>query len=125
MSKASPSLYLEVLQHLQMVNVCFRAGVTSFTYYACATVFGTIISALFVEFADYRWIFWFTTILAIPAAILCIVLVPSQERPSEESRSAQRRVENLKKLDVVVVTDLTGGYFFPLLSRSRMLRLSQ
>ena len=72
-------------------------------------VYGTMISAVFIEFADYRWIFFFTTLIAIPSAIVCMFLIPSQDTGSEDVKSEViSRVENLRKLDLVGVTGLTG-----------------
>ena len=74
-----------------------------------ATVFGTMISAVFVEFATYRWIFWFTTVIAVPAALFCVVLIPSQEkRRVPDVDAVKARLANLRRLDLVGVSVLTG-----------------
>ncbi len=72
-------------------------------------VFGTMISAVFVEYANYRWIFWFTTIIAVPAAVFCLFLIPNHDdKPS--SATAGSRLAGLKKLDLVGVSVLTGVF---------------
>ena len=77
-----------------------------------AIVFGTMISAIFVEFADYRWIFWLTAIVGVPAALVCIALIPSREDKQQtantEDGKPSSRLTNLRKLDLVGVTSLTG-----------------
>ncbi|TFK84532.1 MFS general substrate transporter [Polyporus arcularius HHB13444] len=73
---------------------------------ALGNVFGTMISAVFVEYANYRWIFWFTTIIAVPAAVFCLFLIPNHDdKPS--SATAGSRLAGLKKLDLVGVSVLT------------------
>ncbi|KAI0692857.1 MFS general substrate transporter [Cerioporus squamosus] len=77
---------------------------------ALGNVFGTMISAMFVEFATYRWIFWFTTVIAVPTAVFCLFLIPSQDdKPSSETAApmAGSRLASLKRLDLVGVTILT------------------
>ena len=72
-----------------------------------------MISALFVEFADYRWIFWFTTIVGIPAALLCVVLIPSQDQDQvpvgDVAENVKERFAKLRRLDLVGVIGLTGA----------------
>lgn len=66
---------------------------------------GAIIGALFVQFTTYHWIFYFITILAVPSAIVCILLIPGQEHTDADNLSPG---EKLRNLDMVGVTTLTG-----------------
>ncbi|KAH7334314.1 major facilitator superfamily domain-containing protein [Rhizoctonia solani] len=50
---------------------------------AIANVLGTIIGAILVEYASWRWIFWVIAIISIPAAIACIFLIPSSPHRKE------------------------------------------
>ncbi|KAG8715679.1 hypothetical protein FRC09_016423 [Ceratobasidium sp. 395] len=43
---------------------------------AIANVLGTIIGALLVQYASWRWIFWLISIVSIPAATACFFLIP-------------------------------------------------
>ncbi|RPD57986.1 MFS general substrate transporter [Lentinus tigrinus ALCF2SS1-7] len=76
---------------------------------ALGNVFGTMISAVFVEFANYRWIFWFTTVIAVPAAVSCLFLIPSRDDNSStgDAPLIGSRLAGLKKLDLVGVSILT------------------
>ena len=70
----------------------------------------TMIAAVFIEFASYRWVFFFTTIVGIPASIVCLLLVPRDEgQGQEETVSFKARLQKMKKLDLVGVTLLTGA----------------
>ncbi|OBZ65921.1 hypothetical protein A0H81_14087 [Grifola frondosa] len=69
-------------------------------------VFGAVISALFVQFASYHWVFFFVTILAVPAAAACILLIPPQTKAENARLSTSAKV---KKLDLVGVTILTAA----------------
>jgi len=43
------------------------------------TVLGLIIGAIFVQYANWSWVFWFVAMVAFPIAGICLLLVPSQE----------------------------------------------
>jgi len=82
-------------------------------------VLGAIISALFIQFANYHWIFYFTALLAIPAALLCILVIPSQPDVPEEKRVSV--AAKLKYLDLIGVSILTAAlilFIFALTSGS-------
>ena len=73
------------------------------------SVFGTMVSAVFIQFASYRWIFFFTTIVGVPAALLCIILIPAQEqKPTVGTTMIQSQFERIKRLDLIGVSILTG-----------------
>ncbi|OSC97055.1 MFS general substrate transporter [Trametes coccinea BRFM310] len=77
---------------------------------ALGNVFGTMISAVFIEFASYRWVFFFTTIIGVPAAAVCLVLVPSSDsegNTEQDKRGSASWLQRLKKLDQVGVAFLT------------------
>ena len=61
-------------------------------------VLGLVIGAIFVQYASWRWIFWFLAILAIPAATLCLLLIPAQEGKKDEKAN----------FDFIGVSTLTG-----------------
>ncbi|CEL53947.1 Puromycin resistance protein pur8 OS=Streptomyces alboniger GN=pur8 PE=3 SV=1 [Rhizoctonia solani AG-1 IB] len=54
---------------------------------AVANVLGTIIGAILVEYASWRWIFWIISIISIPAATACIFLIPDSPRRKEAKAS--------------------------------------
>lgn len=74
----------------------------------CA-VLGAIISGLFVQFASYRWVFYFVAIIALPSAVVCLAFIPNQH--GEPSQSLSQR-DKLRNLDIVGVTLLTGVFAF-------------
>lgn len=73
-------------------------------------VFGTMIAAVFIQFADYRWIFFFSSMLGIPAALVCLVLVPAPRSAQRDNGAVfSSRLHKLKKLDLAGVSILTGA----------------
>ncbi|CCM01857.1 uncharacterized protein FIBRA_03928 [Fibroporia radiculosa] len=46
---------------------------------AVGNVLGLIIGAIFVQYASWRWVFWFVAIVAFMIAGACVLLVPPQE----------------------------------------------
>ncbi|KAB5592438.1 MFS general substrate transporter [Ceratobasidium theobromae] len=54
---------------------------------AIGNVLGTIVGAILVEYASWRWIFWLIAIIAVPIAILCVVLIPQTPRNEENKKS--------------------------------------
>ncbi|QRW24729.1 major facilitator superfamily transporter [Rhizoctonia solani] len=48
---------------------------------------GTIIGAILVEYASWRWIFWIIAIISIPAAAACVFLIPSSPRNNKAKAS--------------------------------------
>ena len=72
-------------------------------------VFGTVVSAVFVQYASYKWIFWFTTLAAVPSALLAAILIPSQKDDAKNHTEAVKsRMANVRRLDLVGVSVLTG-----------------
>lgn len=71
---------------------------------AFVPVVGAVISALFVRFANYHWIFYFVAIMSVPCALIALLLIPDEETAGE---AASHR-EKLRKLDLIGVTFLTG-----------------
>lgn len=64
-----------------------------------------MIGAIFVEFASWRWVFWFVAIVAIPIGLLCTFIVPNPTKTRAIDESAQTR---WKSLDIAGVSILTG-----------------
>lgn len=69
-------------------------------------VLGAIISALFVQYANFHWIFYFVTIIAVPSAAACIFLIPPQEQSEADQLTFREKFRNL---DVVGVSVLTAA----------------
>ena len=63
-------------------------------------VLGLIIGAILVQYADWRWVFWFATLVAIPVSILSLMLIPAQQKTKYESSKMQG-------LDIIGVSILT------------------
>ena len=70
------------------------------------TVAGLIIGGVFTQFATWHWVFWFVTIVAVPISFACIFLIPAQPK------SAEPRMQSLKRLDALGVSILTGSSCF-------------
>ncbi|KAH7099621.1 MFS general substrate transporter [Auriculariales sp. MPI-PUGE-AT-0066] len=71
---------------------------------ALGNVLGLIVGALFVEYANWRWVFYLAGIISIPIAVICALVVPKQ--PISEEILAQRK---LKNLDLPGIAILTSG----------------
>ena len=75
-------------------------------------MFGSILSAVFVQLADYRRIFFCTTVLAVPSALLCIPLIPTQIGTDGAAETGGARppsnLEKIRRLDLGGVRILTG-----------------
>ncbi|KIP05049.1 hypothetical protein PHLGIDRAFT_108699 [Phlebiopsis gigantea 11061_1 CR5-6] len=71
---------------------------------AIGNVLGLIIGAIFIQFANWSWVFWFVAILAIPIGGLCMFLAPSPIRGIDAPRS-----QRWKQLDMVGVSILTAA----------------
>lgn len=71
---------------------------------AIGNVLGLIIGAIFVQFANWSWVFWFVAILAIPIGGLCMWLAPTPRRGIDEPQS-----QRWKQLDLGGVSILTAA----------------
>ncbi len=72
-------------------------------------VLGIIIGALFVQFATWRWIFWFNAAVAIPISLLCILLIPNAAA-REDEHEEKPRYTKFQRLDIIGVADLTIAF---------------
>ena len=70
------------------------------------TALGLIISAIFVQFANWSWIFWFIAVVCMPIAGLCVFLIPQQE--TIPHGIASPKGAEWKSLDLPGVSILTG-----------------
>ncbi|KAH8105286.1 MFS general substrate transporter [Cristinia sonorae] len=75
---------------------------------AIGNISGIILGAIFVQYADWRWVFWFVALIAIPVAGLCVVLIPN---PRSESRglAGTSGYARWRSLDMVGVSILTAA----------------
>jgi MFS family permease len=71
------------------------------------SVLGLIIGAIFVEFANWSWVFWFVAMVAIPIGLLCTFLVPNTVRSADIYEPGKAR---WKSLDLGGVSILTGTF---------------
>ncbi|KIM88023.1 hypothetical protein PILCRDRAFT_63090 [Piloderma croceum F 1598] len=67
-------------------------------------VLGLIIGAFFVQFASWRWVFWFLALMTTPIALACVVIVPPQ---ATRATDIQSKVSKFKSLDLVGISLLT------------------
>lgn len=94
---------------VRLIMLSRLLNVLNVVYVACL-VFGTMIAAVFIQFADYRWIFFLTSILGIPAAFVCLILVPAPQSAQRDNGMVfSSRLHKLKKLDLAGVSILTGA----------------
>ncbi|KAG9110293.1 hypothetical protein FRC07_008204 [Ceratobasidium sp. 392] len=67
---------------------------------AIGNVLGTMVGAIFVQYASWRWIFWLIAMIALPIAAACILLIPTT--PSHEGAK-------VSQLDFMGVSTLTAA----------------
>ncbi|KAF8599784.1 MFS general substrate transporter [Ceratobasidium sp. AG-I] len=67
---------------------------------AIANVLGTIVGAILVQYASWRWIFWLIAMVSIPAATACIFLIP---------QSSGRKDTKISELDMFGVSILIAA----------------
>ncbi|KAH8829768.1 major facilitator superfamily-domain-containing protein [Flagelloscypha sp. PMI_526] len=70
---------------------------------AIGNILGLIIGAIFTQYASWRWVFWFATILALPAAVIGATMIPEQS----VSGSEQSIITRVKHMDLPGVAALT------------------
>ncbi|KAF8599786.1 MFS general substrate transporter [Ceratobasidium sp. AG-I] len=55
---------------------------------ATGNVLGTLVGAILVQYASWRWVFWFIALIALPIAASCVYLIP--KTPSHEGTKASQ-----------------------------------
>ncbi|EGN97457.1 hypothetical protein SERLA73DRAFT_110686 [Serpula lacrymans var. lacrymans S7.3] len=71
---------------------------------AIANVLGLLIGAVFVQYASWHWVFWFVAMVAVPVALLCIIVIPPQPEPLD---GPEPQASKFKSLDTTGVSILT------------------
>jgi MFS family permease len=71
---------------------------------AVGNTLGLVIGGIFVQYATWRWIYWFTTVVAFPIAALGVWLIPAQ--PEKKAESSMNK---LRRLDIPGVAGLTAA----------------
>ncbi|KAI0791401.1 MFS general substrate transporter [Abortiporus biennis] len=72
---------------------------------AIGNALGLIIGAIFVEFATWRWVFWFVAVVSIPISGACLLLIPANA--AQENRVQNPNGPRWKSLDIGGVSVLT------------------
>ncbi|KAG2074153.1 MFS general substrate transporter [Suillus decipiens] len=70
-----------------------------------ANVLGLTIGAMFVQWASYHWVFWFVAIVAVPAALACVIIIPPEI--SNIKDNIEPAAAKWKGLDILGVSILT------------------
>lgn len=71
---------------------------------AVGNILGLFVGAFFVQWASWRWVFWFVSIVAGPIGLLSAWLVPPQ-RHTDQGKTFGAR---FRSLDIGGVSILTG-----------------
>lgn len=74
--------------------------------YMTHTVIGLFIGALLVQYTSYHWVFWFAAIIAIPVALACVFIIPSEVAKCEVEPDPCK--PKWKSLDLIGISVLTG-----------------
>ncbi|KAG2048631.1 MFS general substrate transporter [Suillus hirtellus] len=72
-----------------------------------ANVLGLMIGAMFVEWTSYHFVFWFVTIVATPAALACVFVIPPEI--SKTKGNLEPAAAKWKSLDLLGITILTAA----------------
>ncbi|KAG1743460.1 major facilitator superfamily domain-containing protein [Suillus lakei] len=72
---------------------------------AVANISGLLIGAMFVEWVSFHWVFWFVACMALPVALACVFIVPSQL--ADTADTFEPGAAKWKSLDLVGVSILT------------------
>ncbi|THH08639.1 hypothetical protein EW145_g2573 [Phellinidium pouzarii] len=67
-------------------------------------ILGLFIGAIIVQYASWPWIFWFTALLATPAAIVAVFIIPGD---NDKDFPLKPKASNMKGLDLIGVSLLT------------------
>lgn len=73
---------------------------------AVADVLGFLVGAMFAQWASYRWTFWSVGIIAVPAGIICMFVMP---RNTKFVESHDRSIAKWRTLDIIGVSILTAA----------------
>ncbi|KAI6122316.1 major facilitator superfamily domain-containing protein [Pisolithus croceorrhizus] len=73
---------------------------------AVADVLGFLVGAMFVQWASYRWAFWLVGIVAVPAGLICMVIIPRNATTMENHDCS---VAKWRTLDIIGVSILTAA----------------
>ncbi|KAG2131382.1 major facilitator superfamily domain-containing protein [Suillus clintonianus] len=72
---------------------------------AVANIGGLLIGAMLVEWVSFHWVFWFVACMALPVALACVYIIPSQLAVTVDTFEPGEA--KWKSLDVVGVSILT------------------
>ncbi|KAG1796381.1 major facilitator superfamily domain-containing protein [Suillus plorans] len=72
-----------------------------------ASVLGLMIGAMFVEWTSYHFVFWFVTIVATPAALACVFVIPPEISNTKDN--IKPAAAKWKSLDLLGATILTAA----------------
>ncbi|KAJ3528558.1 hypothetical protein NM688_g7983 [Phlebia brevispora] len=84
---------------------------------AVGNVLGLIIGAIFVQFANWSWVFWFVAIIAIPIGLVCFFLVPNPHR-AVDVKPAKGRWKSLDLAGISILTSALILFIFAVTSGS-------
>ncbi|KAG1725491.1 major facilitator superfamily-domain-containing protein [Suillus paluster] len=72
---------------------------------AIANISGLVIGAMFVQWASYHWVFWFVACIALPVALACVFIIPSQIGECADTLEPEEaKWENLDLLGIGILT---------------------
>lgn len=65
---------------------------------------------MFIQWANWHWVFYLVVIMALPAAAACVVLIPNVNENHEKEHMTQS--QKIEHLDLIGVGGLTGENCF-------------
>lgn len=71
---------------------------------------GLLIGAIFVQYASWKWIFWFAAMICIPTAAMSFVAIPTEIQPGQGHRAraaSNSYASRFARLDLFGVSILT------------------
>ncbi|RDX44326.1 MFS general substrate transporter [Lentinus brumalis] len=104
------NIFTEPLEQARAIGIFVGCG-------GVGSALGLIISAIFVQFASWSWIFWFGAIVCMPIAGLSVFLIPKQEpRVSDFGITGGAKWKSLDLLGVSILTAALVLFIFAVTS---------
>ncbi|KAK7681756.1 hypothetical protein QCA50_015103 [Cerrena zonata] len=85
---------------------------------AIGNVLGLIIGAIFIEFANWSWVFWFVALVAIPISGVCTFLIPPQLKREDDDQVQAAKWKSLDLLGISILTAALILFIFAVTSGS-------
>ena len=63
-----------------------------------------------MQLANWHWVFWFATVIAIPVAAISVLLIPAQLKDDQSHQGVINAAKKMQGLDILGVSFLTASF---------------